>query len=1267
MLFILDRNEKVIDTLREDVDLSYNGAVKAPFFDDTFTQDLASGSDVFEFSTLNTPSLAQSLIVGNFIAFKVDDKFKLFQITNTTDTHEDTFEIRVYCESAGLQLINSVFRATKLISCDLQRFLKNVLQDTGWDVGDVFLSEKVLDLDIETASCYSALQNNISSFDAELDFRVEIENNIITGKYVDAYLQKGRVTGIRFEYGKNVDSVKREVDSSDLYTALIGEGNNSVNFKNVVVEGIDKPLGQDYVGDKEAFERYNYQGRHLMGSYKFETTSPEELLRETYKKLQEVKTPKITYEVSVAILGEDIRIGDTINVIDNYFNPPLYLQARVSKLETSMSNPKNNTCTLANFVEVSSNIDDSIKQIATQLKGYIDTSVGGKFPIGSSEIQDDAIKENHIARDTITTDMLKAQVMDTVVAKIHSAIIENAEIVNAQINYLEVNKASISELRATNAIVNNLEAGYANINSLVSGNLTSGNIQTGGITGDSLNMNTIFVNDANILDLSASKITTGQLNTQKVEIASPDGSLKMLGNLMQFKDENSNVRLQLGKDAQGNFTFSLFDETGTGLLIDSAGIKEGALGKDIIKEDMISDGAVSGAKIDMKSFASSFNGKTNTATIDSTKVFVDDEKQTLDVAFSKYKSETNNNKTNINNLQTQFTVEQGKITDLIGATQIEKDGKILTLKDAYNETVKTVESNKTTISQQQSVIDEQSGQIISTQEKVSTLEQNTDNLSLVFRSTGGANLLRNGTWIANLNSWNIIDWQTGGNTKQISVWTNHEYVPSGKTALVIQATDTQGHYGVEQIVDVTPNTNYCFNVWVAQHRCSEVDIVIKNNDTSQTWLAYEKCYDIPLANLDGTGYVNKSFKFNSGNNTKIRVALVIADSDSDGYCWFYEAMLNVGTKVLAYQNNAGENYEGVLQADATGITVKHNSGSSARFSKDGCNWKDETGNPIMEINGQGLEYYSPMTKKWVGFIKSSQNADIEGYKGMTIATSGNGDYIALSICKATERADVWASSNVLSIESKSKPNKRSGLHFWSANAYETSTYVHNHTDYIQERGNIFMNNQTLYFSKKDVPYPSWIGATDDENALGIFGINKIAMGVRHDDINRNAIIIEEGKDRDNITIYQPINMRNNTLSNANFQNCTSNYALTNAFTRKTTIDSALKSYTESTRYLYSNMKFKNNKLTLSIPNVYKSFPYTIASIVKLGRGDVWVSEQHEDYFILESDSDISVNVEIDIQGLQEALSTIAIEATEEAQVKTLEGENLPIEANDIYI
>ena len=86
MIFILDRQERVINILKNGSGVSNT----TPFFDDLLTEDLATGAETFTFSTIATGNIASDLSIGNYIAFKKGKSYKLFQIMQTEESHEDT-------------------------------------------------------------------------------------------------------------------------------------------------------------------------------------------------------------------------------------------------------------------------------------------------------------------------------------------------------------------------------------------------------------------------------------------------------------------------------------------------------------------------------------------------------------------------------------------------------------------------------------------------------------------------------------------------------------------------------------------------------------------------------------------------------------------------------------------------------------------------------------------------------------------------------------------------------------------------------------------------------------------------------------------------------------------------------------------------------------------------------------------------------------------------------------------------------------------------
>lgn len=279
----------------------------------------------------------------------------------------------------------------------------------------------------------------------------------------------------------------------------------------------------------------------------------------------------------------------------------------------------------------------------------------------------------------------------------------------AEITELVAKKATIEDLNATNATITNLNAQIAEIQTLVGGNLTMDNIQSLVLTADKVTIANALIKDAMIDTVSANKINTGTINTNKVNIQSDDGSMIISGTTQQFKDENNVVRIQIGKDATGNFTFALFSQDGKGILIDETGIKAGAVPDQIITNNMVSDNAnISGSKLDINSVINSING--NTSTINSSKIKFDDSGQTLQVAFNQLKKKVDTIEDitvggdlssvieQVHTNTTNIEIAQGQLSTLIANTTITKsDGTVVQLKDAFNSVKDTVDSHTQTI------------------------------------------------------------------------------------------------------------------------------------------------------------------------------------------------------------------------------------------------------------------------------------------------------------------------------------------------------------------------------------------------------------------------------------------------------------------------------------------------------------------------------------------------------------------------------------------
>ncbi|WP_286224082.1 MULTISPECIES: phage tail spike protein, partial [Bacillota] len=506
MLYILNNNEKIVGLIQHNIDKN----CKNIYFDDLLQEDLQSGAESLTFSAILENNITNEVCVGNYIAFKKENEYKLMQIIEVEeDKIENGIIKNIYCESAGLELINEVYTGLDMESVNFRMFLENILQDTFWEVGNIDVNlVKNLYVKMENKSIYNLIQEHSNKFGAEIAFRVEIKNNKVVGRYIDAYVQRGKDVGKRLEVNKDVKSLTRKMNLMDYATKLIGRGKDGLTFKDISDNNLDKPLGQDFIVNNEAFSRLNYRGKHITKVFEYDTTDPHELLLQTKKALDEYSKIKIEYSIESNIIDfSDIGIGDTIYISDLTFNPPLFVSARICNLETSKTNDNNNKVTLSNYKEIKSSIS--------------------KFPIGSNDILDGAITKGKIDTqylETIKTDILVSTKIEVGTLIANKADMEDLFAINATVvNLIADNVTITGKLTAVEGEFDTLQSEVGKIQTLVNGNLTSENIHSLHLTSSSVTVENGFIKNAMIDNLDVSKINAGDISTNKFRIKSDDG------------------------------------------------------------------------------------------------------------------------------------------------------------------------------------------------------------------------------------------------------------------------------------------------------------------------------------------------------------------------------------------------------------------------------------------------------------------------------------------------------------------------------------------------------------------------------------------------------------------------------------------------------------------------------------------------------------------------------------------------------------------------
>ena len=239
--------------------------------------------------------------------------------------------------------------------------------------------------------------------------------------------------------------------------------------------------------------------------------------------------------------------------------------------------------------------------------------------------------------------------------------------------------------------------------------------------------------------------------------------------------------------------------------------------------------------------------------------------------------------------------------------------------------------------------------------------------------------------------------------------------------------------------------------------------------------------------------------------------------------------------------------------------------------------------------------------------------------GLSICTTGYGDYIQIGYER--ENGAIRAAMFFVPV---GVPGE-AGLPFTDAGIYiEDKTFVENLINF--KYGLYLKSNGT----KDHVIYND-----SSNNYLNIFGDNGINLGFFNGDTPTNRLILHEAPPSgtgDLIESYGNWNFKGYTLHNLTL----ANYKLANTYanleTKSIAEVSALETNsTDNIRYIYKDITSKDNKIVLNIPSEYQGRDYDIVGVAKFGFGDYRISSKEENRFIIETDREMTMNIEISIE------------------------------------
>ena len=268
-----------------------------------------------------------------------------------------------YCTGSIAELSRTYIEDKRNRNANAKACLAKALEGTRWAVGTVETGTITGTADLSFYHCtvLEAIQKTADTYGLEVqtEYQPDPTGNRIGRRIIHLVEHRGTAnTTKRFEYGKDLTQIKRDIDSGDVITRLYGwgKGIEQTNDQGEATGGYGRKIsfadvnnGKPYIQDDQALANWGIVGadgtkHHSEASVDFpDCEDPKELLNLTKAALKTRTTPVVSYTADVTALGqagydpEGTDVGDSVQIIDTSFATPLRLEGRILQIEEDLA------------------------------------------------------------------------------------------------------------------------------------------------------------------------------------------------------------------------------------------------------------------------------------------------------------------------------------------------------------------------------------------------------------------------------------------------------------------------------------------------------------------------------------------------------------------------------------------------------------------------------------------------------------------------------------------------------------------------------------------------------------------------------------------------------------------------------------------------------------------------------------------------------------------------------------------------------------------
>lgn len=309
---------------------------------------------------------------------------------NIMDLSKKGYKVEITAYSLGLELNQEERGAHKPANAmSFAEYLAYYDPEHALELGVNEVADKRIKLEwTGTDTILARLFSIANSFDAELEFTVELNQDYSLKRQVLNVYKKGNLGSNRaaspIRVGRGLKVINYSDNLKELRTAVRATGKDGLT-----IDGLNKKVYDDdgnllyyssgmTVYAPQSRDKYPSVGKKSNDNWiikelgETEYSTKEALWGYMLGELKKICVPEITYDIEGAVDGD---VGDTRTLIDDvHYDPPLYVQGRISELTEDLITGKVTKSTLTNFErkysQVASELLKQVEQLANDAAPY---------------------------------------------------------------------------------------------------------------------------------------------------------------------------------------------------------------------------------------------------------------------------------------------------------------------------------------------------------------------------------------------------------------------------------------------------------------------------------------------------------------------------------------------------------------------------------------------------------------------------------------------------------------------------------------------------------------------------------------------------------------------------------------------------------------------------------------------------------------------------------------------------------------------------------